>query len=153
MRELCYFAVGILLVGSFAHLDLRGQQRRARRGASKNFVPDSTFAGSSLSGWRTIGEAAWRADNGEIIATPKSGGWLMLDRPYEDVAVVASFRCADACRTGVLLRAEQTADGGSKGIFVSLSGQDLASYRIALDSRGNETSRERLRSPGGGQLR
>src|SRR5262249_1313782 len=70
-----------------------------------------------------------------------------------DVAVVASFRCAAGCVTGVLLRAEQTADGGSKGIFVSLSGQDLASYRITLDSRGKETSRERLRSPGGGQLR
>lgn len=153
MRGLCCFAVGILVVGAFAHLDLRGQERRARGGASKNFVPDNTFAGSSLSGWRTIGEAAWRADNGEIVATPKSGGWLMLDRAYEDVAVVASFRCADICRTGVLLRAEQTADGGSKGIFVSLSGQDLASYRITLDSRGNETSRERLRSPGGGQLR
>jgi hypothetical protein len=153
LRGLCCFAVGILVVGSFADIDLRGQQRRARGGASKNFVPDNTLAGSSLSGWRTIGEAAWRADNGEIVATPKSGGWLMLDRPYEDVAVVASFRCADVCRTGVLLRVEQTADGGSKGIFVSLSGQDLASYRITLDSRGKETSRERLRSPGGGQLR
>jgi hypothetical protein len=153
VRGLCCFAVGILAVASFADSDLAGQRPHGRAGVAKNFVPDSTFTGSSLSGWRTIGEAAWRADNGEIVATPKSGGWLMLDRAYEDVAVVASFRCAAGCVTGVLLRAEQTADGGTKGIFVSLSGQDLASYRITLDSRGKETSRERLRSPGGGQLR
>ncbi len=153
VRGLCCFAVGILAVASFADSDLAGQRPHGRAGVAKNFVPDSTFTGSSLSGWRTIGEAAWRADNGEIVATPKSGGWLMLDRAYEDVAVVASFRCAAGCVTGVLLRAEQTADGGTKGIFVSLSGQDLASYRITFDSRGKETSRERLRSPGGGQLR
>ncbi len=152
MRRLCCVAVAMLVFVSLAHRDLRGD-RRAGGGASKNFVPDSTFAGSSLTGWRAIGEATWRADDGEIIATPKSGGWLMLDRPYEDVAVVTSFRCAAGCVTGVLLRAEPTADGGTKGIFVSISDQDLGSYRITLDSRGNPTSRERLRSPGGGQLR
>ena len=153
MRGLCCCAAAILVFGSFAHRDLLGQQRRAGSGAPANFAADGTFAGSSLTGWRAIGDATWRAEDGEIVATPKSGGWLMLDRPYEDVAVVASFRCAAGCSTGVLLRAEQTADGGTKGIFVSLSEQDLGSYRITLDSRGNETSRERLRSPGPGQLR
>src|SRR6266487_3033039 len=96
MRGLCCFAVAILVFVSSAHHDVRGDLR-AGGGASKNFVPDSTFAGSSLTGWRAIGEATWRADDGEIVATPKSGGWLMLDRPYEDVAVVASFRCAAGC--------------------------------------------------------
>ena len=43
------------------------------QGASKNFVPDVTFKGSSLSGWRPLGEAKWRAENGEIIATPNGG--------------------------------------------------------------------------------
>ena len=152
-RRLCSVAVAVVLFASLAHIDLRGQQPRARGGASKNFIPDGTFSGSSLSGWHPLGDAAWRADHDEIIATPRGGGWLVFDRPFEDIAVVASFRCAAACKAGVLLRAEPTADGGSKGIFVSLSGEDLASYRITLDSRGNETSRERLRSPGGGQLR
>jgi 3-keto-disaccharide hydrolase len=152
VRRLCCVAVATLVFVPLAHRDLRGDLR-AGGGAPKNFVPDSTFAGSSLTGWRAIGEATWRADDGEIAATPKSGGWLMLDRPYEDVAVVASFRCAPGCVTGVLLRAEPTADGGTKGIFVSISEQDLGSYRITLDARGNQTSRERLRSPGGGQLR
>jgi hypothetical protein len=152
VRRTCCVAVAILVFVPLAHRDLRGDLR-AGGGASKNFVPDSTFAGSSLTGWRAIGEATWRADDGEIVASPKSGGWLMLDRPYEDVAVVVSFRCAAGCVTGVLLRAEPTADGGTKGIFVSISDQDLGSYRITLDAHGNQTSRERLRGPGGGQLR
>ncbi len=123
------------------------------RGASKNFAPDVVFTGSTLTGWRTLGQAEWRAQNGELIGVPKSGGWLIADRSYEDVAVFAEFRCAPGCRTGLLLRAEKTADGGLKGVFVSLNEGDLASYRLTLDAQGNETSRERLRSPGGGQLR
>ena len=124
-------------------------------GASKNFAPDVVFAGSSLTGWQPIGQASWRAENGEIIGTPSaaSGGWLLADRSYQDVAVFASFRCAAGCQTGVLLRAERTADGGMKGVFVSLNEGDLAAYRVTLDRQGAQTSKERLRGPGGGQLR
>lgn len=124
------------------------------QGASKNFVPDVTFKGSSLSGWRPLGEAKWRAENGEIIGTPNGGsGWLILDRSYQDVAFFSEFRCAPGCTPGVLLRAEKSSDGGLKGILVSLDPADLSSYRITLDPQGKETSRERLRAAGGGQLR
>ena len=124
-------------------------------GASKNFLPDVVFTGSSLTGWQPIGESAWRAENGEIVGTAKSaaGGWLLADRSYQDVAVYASFRCAAGCLTGVLLRAERTPDGGLKGVFVSLNEGDLAAYRVTLDRQGNQTAKEKLRSPGGGQLR
>ena len=129
----------------------------ALSGASKNFAPDATFTGSSLTGWRVLGQADWRAENGEIIGTPKggtaAGGWLILDRAYQDVAVVSSIRCTGGCTTGVLLRAEQAADGGLKGIFVSIADGNITAYRVTLDARGVETSRERLRAPGGGQLR
>ena len=122
--------------------------------ASKNFVPDVVFKGSSLTAWRTIGQAEWRAQNGEIIGTPKgAGGWLIADHSYQDVGFYASFRCAEGCKTGVLLRAEKTADGGLKGIFTSLVAGDLAAYRVTLDAEGKETSRERLRPAGGGQVR
>jgi hypothetical protein len=157
VRGLCCLAAAILVFSSFAQPSLVGEseglQPRDAVAAAKNFIPDSTFAGSSLTGWRPIGDATWRAENGEIIATPRTGGWLMLDRPYEDVAVVASFRCAAGCSAGVLLRAESTADGGTKGILVGLSDKELASYRVTLDASGKETARERLRAPGGGQLR
>ena len=124
-------------------------------GASKNFTPDIVFAGSSLTGWSTIGHATWRAENGEIIGTPTAatGGWLLADRSYQDAAVFASFRCAAGCQTGVLMRAEKTSDGGVKGVLVSLNEGDLAAYRVTVDRQGMQTSRERLRGPGGGQLR
>jgi hypothetical protein len=121
----------------------------------RNFAPDFVFKGSSLTGWRPLGQADWRAQDGEIVGTPKGagGGWLILDRAFQDIGVVASFRCAPGCKPGVLLRAEKSADGGMKGIFVSLAAADLVSYRISLDAQGNETSRERLRPAGGGQVR
>lgn len=90
--------------------------RSAVFAASKNFQPDVIFKGSSLTGWHKLGPADWRADNGEIIRAPsESGGWLMLDKGYQDIAFYNSFLCAGPCQTGVLLRAQRTA-GGMKGI-------------------------------------
>jgi len=55
--------------------------------ANKNFIPDWTFKGSSTSSFRSLGDADWRADNGEIVGAPRaaSGGWLILDKPLQDV--------------------------------------------------------------------
>src|SRR5580693_2399874 len=88
--------------------------------ASQNFVADVTFKGSALTGWHKLGDADWRADQGQIFGAPKSeaGGWLVLDRGYQDVEFSASVRCSAACKAGVLLRAEKTADG-MKGIYIS----------------------------------
>jgi hypothetical protein len=115
------------------------------------FVPDSTFKGSSLAGWHTLGQAQWRAENGELIANGAQGGWLVLDKSYQDVGFFASFRAAGGAKAGVLLRAEKTPEG-MKGIFMSLTEGDVAAYRVTLDSQGKELSREKLRA-GGGQMR
>ena len=61
------------------------------QGASKNFVPDVVFKGSSLSGWRPFGNAKWRADNGEIVAAPGGGsGWLILDKSVHNRSGIGS---------------------------------------------------------------
>ena len=120
---------------------------------SKNFVPDYVFSGSTLTGWTPLGGATWRAEKGEIVAAPGSGGWLFFDRSYQDVGFYASMRCAEGCKAGVLLRAESTPDGGVKGIYASLVEGDLATYRVTIDAKGVETSRERVRPAGGGQVR
>ena len=81
-----------------------------------DFTPDFAFRGSSLTGWHTLGHANWRAENGEITGRPETadGGWLVLDKGYQDVKLYAEFRCADNCDAGVLARMEKVADGGGR---------------------------------------
>ncbi len=130
-----------LTVSAFAHVYADGP----------SFHPDVTFKGGSLAGWHTVGPADWRAENGELIGTPKQGGgWLMLDRSYQDVAFYSEFRCTGGCETGVLFRAEKTADGIS-GIYASLTEPDTF-YRVTMDAQGKITTRDKL-PPGGGQMR
>ena len=120
--------------------------------ANKNFVPDWTFKGSSLGTWRTLGEADWRADNGEIVGTPRTaaGGWLMLDQPLQDVEFASTYRCAGGCRTGVMVRSQSIPDG-IRGVYVALpDGQNpAATFALSLDSQGREVKREPLRTAGG----
>ena len=70
------------------------------------FVPDWTFKGSNLTGWHVLGQASWSAQNGELIGKAKegSGGWLVLDKSYQDIGVFASFRVTGGAKTGILLR-------------------------------------------------
>ena len=120
--------------------------------ASQNFLPDVVFKGSTLTGWHRLGQADWRAENGEIIGTPGQGGWLVLDKGYQDIAFYSSFRCSGACKTGVLLRAEKTPDG-LKGVYVSLAEGDVASYDVLLDAQGNEVQRTKLGAGPGAMIR
>jgi hypothetical protein len=109
-----------------------------------DFVPDFSFQGSSLTGWRAMGEANWSAANGEIVGTPKSpeGGWLLLNKSYQDVELYTSFRCAAPCTAGVLLRAEKTADDGVKGLYVQAGESNI--FEVTLDSHGKELKRSVL---------
>jgi hypothetical protein len=124
-------AVGVLLSALFA--------------ATHDFVADFTFQGSSLGGWQRLGNANWRAENGEITATPQTpdGGWLVLDKSYQDLELYTEFRCPENCDAGILLRAEKTADGGWKGIYVSLAGEG-GSYEVILNADGKELKRTSL---------
>ena len=63
------------------------------------FVPDWTFKGSALTGTEQLGQAKWRAENGEIVGTPTSadGGWLLINPGYQDVQVTGSYNCAAGC--------------------------------------------------------
>ena len=118
--------------------------------AGPSFSPDATFHGSSLSDFHALGQANWRAENGELIGTPQNsgGGWLMSDRSYQDVALFTNFRCTGGCETGALFRIEKSGDG-YKGYFVSLTERDTPSYLVTLDAQGKILTRERLRRGGG----
>ncbi|MFB3777191.1 MAG: FG-GAP-like repeat-containing protein [Bryobacteraceae bacterium] len=115
--------------------------------ANKNFMPDWTFKGSSLGQWRTLGSADWRAENGEIVGTPKTaeGGWLVLDRALQDIQFAATFRCTGGCRAGVMLRTQSTPEG-IRGAYLALpDGQNpAAAFALRLDLQGREVSRQPL---------
>jgi hypothetical protein len=102
-----------------------------------------------------MGPAKWHMENGELIGTPGpsgAGGWLVLDRSYQDIGLFTQFRCTDGCETGVLFRAEKTPGGGMKGTYALLSGTDIEFYSVTVDADGKILERIPLRR-GGGQMR
>jgi hypothetical protein len=113
-----------------------------------DFVGDGVLKGSTLTGWHKLGKAEWKAENGELIANPgSSGGWLVLEKSYQDIEFFTNFRTAGSGQAGVLLHASKTPDGALKGIFVSLTDGDLATYDVTIDADGRQTSREKLPAP------
>ena len=124
-----------------------------------SFRPDTTFTGSSLTGWHTIGGAQWRAENGEVIATPKqnNGGWLVLDRSYQDIGVYTQFRCTETCEAGVLFRAAgelgALAGGSEHGADLGAFGEDVGLAFQLLDDVLDVTGPpERTGKPRGADL-
>src|SRR6185436_3291220 len=107
--------------------------------SAQNYFVDTPYKAASLAGWHVLGDATWRAEGGEYVGTPKSpkGGWLVLDKSLQDVGLFGHFRCTAGCKTGVLLRAEKTADG-MKGLYIALAGEDVGSYAVTLDANGAE---------------
>src|SRR5581483_3923238 len=143
--EMKRFAVAALGIGAMAVAFVA-----PLHGTRATFVPDWTFKGSTLAGWHTIGSAQWTASNGEIVGKPTSpaGGWLVLDKSYQDIEVGADVKCVDGCKTGVLLRAEKTANG-MKGVFVSLAEGEQGGFAVTLDAQGNVLTHEPLGRAGG----
>jgi 3-keto-disaccharide hydrolase/FG-GAP-like repeat len=139
-----------VLIFTFGVLALAAVMTTPVAGTRKTFVPDWTFKGSALTGWHTLGQAQWTAVNGELVGKPTTpeGGWLVLDKSFQDVEFGADFNCAEGCKTGVLLRAEKT-DAGMKGVFVSLDPTEPASVALTIDTAGKEASREPLGRAGG----
>ncbi len=119
--------------------------------ATHDFVPTTVFKGSALTGLTPLGAATWTANNGEITGTPKSpeGGWLVLDKGYQDTQFYTEFKCTGPakegpCNAGLLFRATKTPDGGLKGVYISLADNDLNSYEVTLSPQGKELTRTRL---------
>src|SRR5580765_7604144 len=101
------------------------------------FRSDYRFTGTSLAAFKPLGQADWKVVNGEIVGTPKdpSGGWLLVTgKEFQDLQIYASVKCAAGCKAGYLMRAEKTADGGMKGILMSLTENDLVPYMVKIDA-------------------
>ncbi len=115
------------------------------------FQPDHSFTASSLQGLNTLGDVRWQASNGEIVGkgtTGTSGGWLLLDKPYQDVGFHAQFKTSGNSEAALMFRTEKINDG-YRGVMLSLKNGDVTPYSVVLDARGKEMSREKLRTAGG----
>jgi len=116
-------------------------------GARWNFIPDWTFKGGDLKkDWTVIGQATWKAVDGEVIGTPTSpeGGWLVLNKGLQDFQFGADLKCAAACKAGVLVRARKQADGSLSGVFIPYGESETGLFTVTIDPSGRETARTPL---------
>src|SRR5476651_1228038 len=121
-------------------------------GRNMALIPDYVYKGSSLSGWHTLGNADWKANNG-IITVKANGtaGYLISDRGFQDIHLRTLYRADAGAEVGFLFRMEKTSDG-FKSFLVSIKETELGFYKVTLDAQGKETKREAL-SPAGGIIR
>ena len=72
-----------------------------------------------------------------------------MDKSFQDVQLYTSYRCTGGCKSGILLRAQKTPDGGMTGVYVSLTEGDTTAYAVTIDPAGKELTREPLAAPAG----
>ena len=83
--------------------------------AGPTFRADYRFTGTTLTGFKSLGQADWKVENAEIVGRPSAatGGWLLVDgKDFQNLQLYASVKCVGGCKAGFLLRAEQQPDGG-----------------------------------------
>ena len=120
-----------------------------------NFIPDWTFKGSDLSkDWTVLGKATWKAANGELVGTPTApeGGWLVLNKPLQDIQLGADLKCDAGCKAGILVRARKQADGSLSGLFIPYGESETGLFLVTIDASGRETSRSPLAGSGIGNM-
>lgn len=113
----------------------------------RDWSPDYRLSASDLARWTAVGDVDWTAQGDEFVARPRpdgAGGWLIFDRPLQDVAAHLAFRCAAPCRAGVLLRTARTGEGGLTGELATFGSEPGRFDVIAADARGREVSRMAL---------
>ena len=155
-RGLGRFAVlaVILVFGAFDPPGLIGQQRGHEPGVAANFAADGAFTGSSLTGWRPVGGAtgAPRTARSSARPGPRAAG-CSRTRPTKTSPWWPRSAAPAAAPPACWCAPSRPPGGGTKGILVSLTAEERASYHVTLDAQGRETSRDRLRAPAPGQLR
>ncbi|CAL1516295.1 FG-GAP-like repeat-containing protein [Chitinophaga sp. MM2321] len=136
----------LLASGQSANGDMNGK--------GLSFIPDYTFKGSALTGWKQLGNADWHVKNGELTGTAKqktSEGLLMFDQSFQDIGINTFIKITGDCEAGILFRAEKNGDG-MKAVLVSISRDSSAAYSVTINAQGKVLSREKLR-PAGGMIR
>ena len=65
------------------------------------------FDGSTLNGWKRVGDGNWRVEGGAIVADAKTGkdnGYLVTPQSYTDFEIRAEFWSSPDANSGIFLR-------------------------------------------------
>ena len=62
------------------------------------------FDGHTLDGWHTTGDAQWRVEGGEIVASGPGDGFLRTNEEYRDFHLVLEFWVDETTNSGVFFR-------------------------------------------------
>ena len=65
------------------------------------------FDGSTLNGWKRVGDGNWRVEGGAIVADAKTGkdnGFLVTPQSYTDFEIRAEFWSSPDANSGIFLR-------------------------------------------------
>ncbi|MEZ4829877.1 MAG: DUF1080 domain-containing protein [Bacteroidia bacterium] len=71
----------------------------------------SLFDGSSLTGWKIVGDARWLVVDGAILGDtgPKGQGWLVTEKAFSNFYMSYKFKLEDGHNSGVFIRWDTTA--------------------------------------------
>lgn len=70
---------------------------------------DWTDMSGSFEGWRQVGDANWRIENGEFVADAGSGQ-LVTQESYDDVRIMLEFFVGENSNSGIFLRISDPAN-------------------------------------------
>ncbi|MEJ2010120.1 MAG: DUF1080 domain-containing protein [Acidobacteriota bacterium] len=77
----------------------------ARGAAEHGWV--SLFNGKTLKGWQVHKAGDWKVENGALVCSGASAGWLETLSPSNDFTLKLQFRGASSVNSGVFLRAQK----------------------------------------------
>jgi len=106
MERRSFITSSSLLLAGFAlggHAgDAAAQARTANRAAATRGWT-TLLDGTSMNGWRPIGDANWRVNNG-VVEADRGNGFLVSQNSYGDVQIRAEFWVDTAANSGIFIR-------------------------------------------------
>ena len=101
------WVVGIGILGALALLAVVQSHTisLARGAAERGWV--SLFNGKTLKGWQVHKGGGWKVENGALVCSGASAGWLETLSPSNDFILKLQFRGASTVNSGVFLRAQK----------------------------------------------
>lgn len=106
------FGLGLAVAGGKAQMDdLRVQEP----------LGEPIFNGKDLTGWGTPANIAdWKADNGELVLTPRGGNYLRTEKLFANYTLTLQYKSQKGCNSGIGIRTPRSAWPSGDGMEVQI---------------------------------